>query len=152
MTGLSGGVFDDAPTNDLGWEVYPAGLAEQVRRLHDRYDLPVWVTENGTADNGKPQCGPGDEAFRCRFILDHLEQISHVISEGIPVERYYHWCFVDNWEWSEGMAARFGVVGLEAGSLDRVIKPSGWLLRDLIQAGAVTSEFYSKYAEPRGYR
>lgn len=102
MTGLSDGAFEDVPTNDLGWEVYPAGLAEQVRRLHDRYDLAVWVTENGTADNGKPQCDPGDEAFRCRFILDHLAQISHVISEGIPVERYYHWCFVDNWEWSEG--------------------------------------------------
>lgn len=64
----------------------------------------------------------------------------------VPVERYYHWCFVDNWEWSEGMAQHFGVVGLDE-NLDRHVKPAARMLRDIIRADALTPAIDAQYRE-----
>ncbi|WP_260620005.1 glycoside hydrolase family 1 protein [Corynebacterium anserum] len=148
VTGMSDGTFPDVPVNDLGWEIFPEGLVESARRLNARYQLPIWVTENGTADNG----ADGKlERFRCRFLLDHITAMAQACESGVPIERYYHWCFVDNWEWTEGMAQRFGIVAMEPTTLDRVVKPSGYLLRDIIRSGAVTAKHWETYAEPEGY-
>ncbi|MFN2320802.1 MAG: glycoside hydrolase family 1 protein, partial [Dermatophilaceae bacterium] len=84
---IDDGRFDGVPVNDLGWEIYPPGLVETAGWLYERYPGPIWVTENGTAD--------GTDAFRPRFITDHL---SAMVDSGLPFERYYHWCLVDNWE------------------------------------------------------
>lgn len=130
VRGFSDATFPGTPTNDLGWEIYPPGIAEVSAELAKRYQLPVWITENGTADAA--------ERFRCAFILDHLAELSRVPE----VERYYHWCFVDNWEWSEGMAQKFGVV-----DVDRQIKPAGRLLQALIREGAITPEIDAKFRE-----
>lgn len=130
VRGFSDATFPATPTNDLGWEIYPPGIAEVSAELAERYRLPVWITENGTAD--------ATERFRCAFILDHLAELSRVPE----VERYYHWCFVDNWEWSEGMAQKFGVV-----DVDRQVKPAGRLLQALIREGAITPEIDAKFRE-----
>ncbi|HNO40381.1 MAG TPA: family 1 glycosylhydrolase, partial [Marmoricola sp.] len=88
VVGFSDRAFPNKPVNDLGWEIYPEGLARVAQDLHDRYPGPIWITENGTADN--------DEQFRARYLAEHLR----VIAESkLPFERYYHWCFVDNFEW-----------------------------------------------------
>lgn len=149
VTGFSDGTFPDVPVNDLGWEIYPQGLVDAARRLSEKYQLPIWVTENGTADNGSED---KLERFRCRFLLDHFTAMAEACADGVPIERYYHWCFVDNWEWTEGMAQRFGIVSMEPETLDRVAKPSGYLLRDVIREGAVTAEQWDTYAEPEGYQ
>lgn len=144
VTGLKDGVFPDVEVTDLGWEIYPEGIVEVSRTLHERYGgLPIWITENGCADNGDAD---SLERFRCRYVLAHLEALA---SSGLPVERYYHWCFVDNWEWSEGMIPRFGIVHLDRKTLARTPKPSARMFRDLIRAGAITPEIRERYEEPR---
>lgn len=148
VTGLSDGTFPGVPVNDLGWEIYPQGLIDGARRLAAKYGLPIWVTENGTADNGDAERA---ERFRCQFLLDHLTAISRACADGVPIGRYYHWCFVDNWEWTEGMAQRFGIVAMEPGTLDRQVKPSGHLLREVIAAGELAPALWDTYAEPDGY-
>ena len=49
---IDDGTFDGVPVNDLGWEIHPNGLVECGRELVERYGGPVWVTENGTCDQG----------------------------------------------------------------------------------------------------
>ena len=89
--------------NDLGWEIYPAGIVECCQKLHALLpELPIYITENGTADN--------NDAFRRRYLYEHLKVLSE---SGLPVTRYYHWCFVDNFEWLEGESARFGLVNVD---------------------------------------
>ncbi|WJY67054.1 glycoside hydrolase family 1 protein [Corynebacterium auris] len=149
VKGLNDATFPNRPTNDLGWEIYPRGIVEVSAPLAREYGLPIWITENGTADNS--------ESFRCGFVLDHLEELARLNAglpsrdgaeqKAAPVERYYHWCFVDNWEWSEGMAQHFGVVALDD-NLDRHVKPAGYMLRDLNRAGAITPEIEATYREP----
>ncbi len=70
---LDDGTFPDAAVNDLGWEIHPQGLVTLARELTQRFPGPIWVTENGTADN--------TESFRSRYIHDHLRAI---VTSGLP--------------------------------------------------------------------
>lgn len=84
-SGLADGVRKNSPRNDLGWEIYPEGLAELCVSMWKEYGAPVYITENGTCDL--------DDAFRCRYICEHVKAAAGCPA---PVERYYHWCFCDN--------------------------------------------------------
>lgn len=126
-----------AELNDLGWEIYPEGLERVARWAYDRWPAPIWVTENGTADN--------TERFRTQFLHDHLEIVAAARSTGLPFERFYHWCFVDNWEWAEGEVPRFGIVALDYATHERTVKPSGRFYADVIAAGGVTAEIAARH-------
>ena len=126
-----------AELNDLGWEIYPEGLERVARWAHDRWPAPIWVTENGTADN--------TERFRTQFLHDHLEIVSAARATGLPFERFYHWCFIDNWEWAEGEVPRFGIVALDYATQERTVKPSGRFYADVIAAGGVTAEIAARH-------
>lgn len=142
----SDGVLRGSPVNDLGWEIYPDGLVECARSLVERYDAPVWITENGTCDN---PTASGVEHFRSRYLFDHLSAIA---SSGLAIERYYHWCFVDNWEWSLGEVPRFGIVALDYDTQARTIKPSGRFLADIIANRGITKDAHDRYVAPERYR
>ena len=111
------GVEPGAATNDLGWELYPEGLARLVRRYAPRYPLPIFITENGTAD--------ARDAFRARYLYDHLRVLHQLIQEGFDLQRYYHWTLMDNFEWIEGEAARFGLIEVDFETQRRTVRPSG---------------------------
>ncbi|MBV7294954.1 family 1 glycosylhydrolase [Corynebacterium sp. TAE3-ERU12] len=138
---LDDGTFPGVAVNDLGWEIYPQGLVDCARDLIERYDAPVWITENGTCDNGNPTTGQL-ERFRSRFIVDHLTAIAN---SGLDIPRYYHWCFVDNWEWNLGEKPRFGLVHLDYDTQQRSPKPSAELLGELSRTGTITRDLYARY-------
>lgn len=122
------------PVNDLGWEIYPQGLAEAARWLYSILPRPIYVTENGTCDNS--------DVFRARFICEHLKAICE---SGLPVERYYHWCLCDNFEWLEGGSARFGLIYTDYSTQERRIKESGRFYSRMIAEHGVSEELYAKY-------
>lgn len=151
---LDDGVVPGTPRNDLGWEIYPQGLIEITQKLFEKYPGPIWVTENGTCDTGELSAAPrlADtklESFRPRFIYDQLRCIA---ASDLPFERYYYWCFVDNFEWSEGMAARFGLVYLDPHTKERIVKPSGHFYQEIIAKRLIDSEMYRKYVSGQEYR
>ena len=137
---LADGTFPGQPVNDLGWEIHPQGLVDVIGRLHERYPGPVWVTENGVCD--------ATDAYRARFIHDHLGALA---ASGLPVERYYHWCLVDNWEWSDGEVPRFGIVHLDHRSQERTVKDSGRFLAEAARRGEVTEEMYDRFVAGQEY-
>ena len=130
-----------ASVNDLGWEIRPQGLVEVARWVHTAYPEPIYVTENGTADR--------DDAFRSRFIYDHLRAVA---DSAVPVERYYHWTFTDNWEWAEGETGRFGLVELDFETQERRPRASAHFYADVIANGGVTEEAYRRWVAPQNYR
>ncbi|MGD8150312.1 family 1 glycosylhydrolase [Ornithinimicrobium sp. Y1694] len=140
VRGLDDGTFPGAPVNDLGWEVHPAGLVEVARDLYRRYPAPIWVTENGTADAA--------DAFRARFVHEHL---AAMVASGLPFERYYHWCFVDNWEWSDGEEPRFGIVALDYETQERTVRDSGRFLAAVICDGGVSRASYEEFVAHQTY-
>ncbi len=142
VSGLSDGVREDCFKNDLGWEIYHEGLIELSNKLSKKYGkkYPVFVTENGTCDN--------NDAFRPLFIYDQLKAISETDNR---IERYYHWSFIDNFEWREGESARFGIVRVDYQTQERTVKNSGRLYADIIKNNGVTEEAYEAFAEPLSY-
>lgn len=140
VSGLADGVRDNCPKNDLNWEIYPEGLIRCSQELLNVLNRPIWVTENGTCDN--------DDRFRSRFIFDHLKALSE---SGLPFERYYHWCFCDNFEWIEGNSARFGLVSVNSETRERVIKKSGQFFSQIIAEGGVTQEAYDAFVKEEVY-
>ncbi|MDO5676111.1 MAG: family 1 glycosylhydrolase [Propionibacteriaceae bacterium] len=145
VTGPSDGVFPGRPVSDLGWEIWPEGLVTCARTLHEQLGVPVWITENGCADNGRP----GQlERFRPRFLVEHLAAI---LDSEVPIERYYHWCFVDNWEWAEGEVQRFGIVHNDYETQIRTVKPSGRMLAEIVAAGSLTADIAAQYASGQTY-
>lgn len=141
---IADGTFPGVEVNDLGWELYPEGLVRCARQLHERYPAPIWVTENGTCDNGDPTTGQL-ERFRCGFLADHLDAMA---ASALPFERYYHWCFVDNWEWVEGEVPRFGIVHNDYETQTRTVKPSGHFMSQIIADGGITSEARRRFVAP----
>ena len=141
VRGLADGVRADCFKNDLGWEIYHEGLLELSERLYGKYHAPVFVTENGTCDN--------TDTFRPRFIYDQLKLISECENH---ITRYYHWSFLDNFEWKEGESARFGIVHVDYETQHRTVKNSGKLYASIIQNGGVTDEAFEEFVKDSHYR
>ncbi|MCL2784726.1 MAG: glycoside hydrolase family 1 protein [Propionibacteriaceae bacterium] len=139
VTGISEGTRPNSPVNDLGWEIYPDGLARVLRMVARAYPGPIYITENGTPD--------ATDYFRGRFLFDHL---SALMGSGVEVERYYHWCFTDNWEWIEGEEPRFGLVGLDYETQERTVRQSGLMYADMISNAGLTDQAYTRWVEPAG--
>jgi beta-glucosidase len=121
------------PKQDLGWEMYPAGLLNAVRQIGARYPgLPIVVTENGLADAG--------DRWRAKFIAEHLDSLKVARSEGLPVRGYVHWSLTDNFEWAEGLGSRFGLVEVDYSTGARKPRPSfdayGALVREWLGESA----------------
>jgi beta-glucosidase len=122
--GLTACVHDRAVIKDgsetdrrtqVGWSVWAPGLFE-VLKSASRVGVPLFVTENGIATD--------DDAWRTRFLIDHLSQVAEARRAGLNVGGYAHWSWIDNFEWSEGFGPRFGLVAVDPATLERRPKAS----------------------------
>lgn len=91
--------------SDVGWAVDSEGFGTCLKAAWDRYKLPIHVLENGIAD--------ADDARRGSFVESHLDVLERTIAAGVDVRGYYHWTLTDNFEWTEGFDARFGLVAID---------------------------------------
>lgn len=140
VKGIGDGTKEGAPINDLGWEIYPEGIVRCAQKAYNVLQAPIYITENGTCDN--------TDSFRSRYLYDHIKAICE---SDLPFEKYYHWCFCDNFEWIEGETPRFGVVKIDYETQKRTIKKSGKFFADMIKNSGVTEEAYEKYVEESKY-
>ena len=110
----------------MGWEIYPAGLAQTLRWLHDEFAFPRYlITENWAAMADEPdERGFVDDQDRIEYLHDHLAAVHGVIAEGVPVEGYFVWSLLDNFEWAYGYTCRFGLVRVDYDTLERIPKAS----------------------------
>ena len=102
--------------SDSGVEIYPEGLLRMLRRVWRRYELPIYITENGVAD--------ARGSLRPAYLRSHMYAASLAIAAGIPVRGYFHWSLLDNFEWSEGYAHRFGLYSVDFETLERTPGPA----------------------------
>ncbi|WP_371168952.1 GH1 family beta-glucosidase [Aliiroseovarius sp. 2305UL8-7] len=125
----------DLPKTALGWEIYPEGLEHFLHMVAKEYtgDLPIYITENGMAGltelDGKPYLDPDREAY----LAAHMQVIRNTIRDGLPVKGYFTWSLMDNYEWAEGYAPRFGLVHVDFDTLKRTPKASYLALKKALQ-------------------
>ena len=102
-----------------------------------RCGKPILITENGIPD--------ADDDQRPRFLLTHLAELWRAIRDGAPVKGYYHWSLIDNFEWSEGWALRFGLIEVDPATQARRVRKSGELFAAIARANAITPEMVARY-------
>ncbi|MBW6408924.1 glycoside hydrolase family 1 protein [Clostridium weizhouense] len=108
-------VFDPASKyTEWDTEVYPRGLYEGIMMVHNKYRLPIFVTENGVAsyeDVSKDE--PVNDDYRIEFLNDHIAAILNAKDEGADVRGYYIWSTMDLYSWKNGCKKRYGLVAVD---------------------------------------
>jgi beta-glucosidase len=120
---------------DIGWEIYPEGLKRVVNNLTNNWPLPpIWITENGAADNTPLIGGSCNDDMRCSYLTQHFEKMSELIEEGADIRGYYAWSLLDNFEWAQGYSQRFGIVHVDFETQVRTHKKSALMIKALLEA------------------
>jgi beta-glucosidase len=127
---------------DMGWEVYPEGLADLLLRVHREYAPPkVYVTENGASyGQGPDHLGVVHDEKRVRFIRDHLLSARRAIDGGVPLAGYFLWSLLDNFEWERGYTQRFGITWVDYETQRRIPKDCALWYSSVIADNAVPAE------------
>jgi beta-glucosidase len=119
-------------TTAMGWPVVPDGLRELLEGEHELYGTrlpPVMVTENGAAFDDVLVEGDGDgthvdDPSRVEFLRSHIAAVAAARDAGVDVRGYFAWSLLDNFEWTEGYAKRFGLVYTDYPTQRRIPKLS----------------------------
>jgi beta-glucosidase len=119
-------------------EIYAPGLLEVLERLHQQYGVKrIVITENGAASTADEAVVDGKvhDSVRVDFLRAHLEQVLLARQKGIPVDGYFAWSLMDNFEWSEGYSLRYGIVHVDFDTQRRLPKDSAYFIRSLSASG-----------------
>lgn len=129
---------NDAAVSENGFIAnIPHGIAQAVKWA-EGFGLPIFITENGVEDSR--------DTLRPRYTLEHLHALWGVINNNSPVEGYFHWTLVDNFEWERGWTQHFGLWGLDRETQARLRRPSGDMYAEICKANGISSETVEKYA------
>ncbi len=127
----------DVPRSPIGWQVDPNAFRDTLLDAHDRYGLPIYVTENGAGAVEKPDAsGKVDDPERIAYLSRYIDAMQEAIDTGADVRGYFVWSLLDNFEWGAGYANRFGLVYVDYPSQKRIPKASAGWYAALIKAHA----------------
>lgn len=108
---------DDKERTQMGYEFYPQGLENVIRKVSKVYNKEILITENGIATM--------DDSRRVEFIKQALEGVKRCLIDHIPVVGYLHWSLIDNYEWQSGYSMNFGLMHMD---LEHTVKESMYYL------------------------
>jgi beta-glucosidase len=106
----------DEKVSDLGWDLSPSNIQHTLERLHEKYHLPILITENGLADR--------EDENRQWWITQTLIGMQKAMDNGVVLEGYLHWSLLDNFEWDKGKWPRFGLAVVNYDTQQRTLRPS----------------------------
>lgn len=110
--------------SDIGWDMQPQHIEFVLKRLHDKYKLPILITENGLAD--------AEDKHRQWWLMQTIVAVGKAMEGGVAVIGYLHWSLLDNFEWDKGVWPRFGLYAVDYTTGVRTPRPSAlWLARVL---------------------
>ena len=122
------------PVTDMDWQIEPAGLTRLLERLHRDYGVPMLITENGAAyPDGPGADGQVHDTRRVEYLDGHLRACHQAIANGVDLRGYFVWSLMDNFEWAEGYAKRFGIVHVDYRTQARLPKQSAWWYSEVIK-------------------
>lgn len=124
---------------DMGWEVHPQGLHDLLVRVQRDYAPPrILITENGAAYGDAPDgTGRIADSRRVEYLRAHLGAVLRARGDGVPVDGYFAWSLMDNFEWGFGYQKRFGLWWVDFATQERLPKDSAFWYRDVISNGTI---------------
>ncbi|MEB3862275.1 MAG: glycoside hydrolase family 1 protein [Desulfurococcales archaeon] len=116
------------PCDDFGWEMFPEGFYDAISMV-SRYGVPVYITENGTAD--------ARDYYRPRYLVSHIRALEAAVEDGFRVEGYMHWALTDNYEWARGFRLKFGLFSVDMVTKERIPRLSAKIFARIIKSNGV---------------
>ena len=141
----AGGNFSIGPKNpyleysNWGWSIDPDGLRFFLNEVYDRYQLPLWVVENGLGQDDTLEAdGSIHDPYRIDYLRRHIEAMAEAIADGVDLRGYTPWGCIDLISASTGeMAKRYGFIYVDLdnegnGTMDRYRKDSFYWYKNVI--------------------
>ena len=128
------------PRMAAGWLGFgPDGMYWSPKLLHELWGVnEIYITENGAASLDVPNTqGEVLDVDRIEFLRCYLAQLHRVVAEGVPVKGYFLWSLLDNYEWSDGYAIRFGITYVDYKTQKRTLKLSAEFYKEVIARNAL---------------
>lgn len=109
------------------WPVTPEALYWGPRFMYERYGKPIVITENGVGLSDWVALDGGvHDPLRIDFTQRYLAAFAKAGEDGVPIEGYFHWSCMDNFEWQEGYRHRFGLIHVDYNTQVRTPKDSAY--------------------------
>jgi len=113
---------------DMDWNFAPEYIYDALKIL-SRYNLPLFVSEAGLADE--------DDSDRAEYIEKQIEAVRRALADGMDIRGHLYWSLMDNYEWALGFGKRFGLIEIDYSTLERKVRPSAYVYKELIERHTV---------------
>ena len=138
--------------SDWGWQIDPQGLRYMLNYFYDRYQIPLFIVENGLGavdelvigEDGQPTV---NDDYRINYLNDHLVEVAKAIEDGVELMGYTTWGCIDLVSASTAeLKKRYGFIYVDrqqdgSGTLNRYKKKSfNWYKEVIITNGASLSK------------
>ncbi len=126
----------DVELTDMRWEVVPEGLYRSLTWVNDEYaPKALIVSENGAAyPDAVTADGVVHDADRISYLARHIAAAADALDAGVPLQGFFAWSLLDNFEWSLGYGMRFGMIHVDYATQRRTPKQSARWFERLIKA------------------
>jgi 6-phospho-beta-glucosidase len=129
--------------SEWGWQIDPKGLRYTLNKLYDRYQLPLFIVENGlgavdeliTLEDGEKTV---EDEYRIQYLREHLLEARNAIHDGVELMGYTSWGCIDIVSASTAeLRKRYGYIYVDrhddgSGSLERYKKKSFYWYKGVI--------------------
>lgn len=113
---------------DMDWNFAPEHIYDALKML-SKYKLPLFVSEAGLAD--------ATDSGRAEYIKKQVTATWKAIQDGVDVRGHMYWSLLDNYEWALGFEKRFGLIEVDYETLERKIRPSAYVYKEICEQNAV---------------
>jgi beta-glucosidase len=119
----------------MDWEVNAETFTELLLRINNDYSpKEFFITENGSAWDDQVVDGRVDDPNRVSYLERHLDAMFKAKEKGVPINGYFAWSLMDNFEWAYGYAKRFGLIYVDYETQKRIPKSSAYYYRERIKS------------------
>ena len=122
-----------------GWEIDPEGLRITLEQLNDRYEMPLFIVENGYGAIDVLEDGKVHDPYRVEYLKSHIEQMKLAVDiDGVDLMGYTVWGCIDVVSFTTGeFRKRYGFIYVDrnddgTGDFSRYIKDSFYWYKNVI--------------------
>ncbi len=121
------------------WPITPECLYWGCKFLYERYQMPIYITENGMSCHDAVSLdGKVHDPNRIDFLERYLAAVQKAIEEGVDIRGYFEWTFLDNFEWAHGYNERFGMVYVDFATQQRIPKDSAYWYKEVMESNGAS--------------
>jgi beta-glucosidase len=130
------------PYTMMDWLMLPESMYWGSKYMYERYRLPIVITENGLASMDWVAVDGGvHDANRIDYMTRYLREFKRAGADNIPINGYFYWSIMDNYEWAHGYRKRFGLIYVDYDTQIRTLKDSAYWYKDVIATnGAILDD------------